>query len=66
LRAGSRVKLRHAVLPRKALPRGLADENDVAMDGGPVKTWGSVAGDQPTLPIEEMNLCQYSGPLHDQ
>ena len=37
------------------------DDNDVEMDGGPVKDGDMDPRGQPALPPEKMNLCQYSG-----
>ena len=36
-------------------------DNDVEMDGGPVKDGDMDSRDQPALPPEKANLCQYSG-----
>jgi hypothetical protein len=38
------------------------DDNDVEMDGGPVKDGDMDSRGQPALPPEKANLCQNSGP----
>jgi hypothetical protein len=39
----------------------VADDNDVEMDGGPVKDEDMDSCSQPVLPPEKVNLYQYSG-----
>ena len=39
-------------------------DNDVEMDGGPVKDGDVDSRGQPALPPEKANLCQYSGPVY--
>lgn len=42
-------------------PVAAGDDNDVEMDRGTVKDGNMDACDEPALPLEEVNLCQYSG-----
>jgi hypothetical protein len=44
---------------RAAIAAG--DDNDIEMDSRPVKNGDMDACDQPALPPEKVNLCQYSG-----
>jgi hypothetical protein len=39
-------------------------DNDVEMDGGPVKDGDMDSRNQPALPPEKVNLCQYSGSVY--
>ena len=41
------------------------NDNDIEMDSGSVKDGDMDACDQPALPPEKVNLCQYSGPVLD-
>jgi hypothetical protein len=40
-------------------------DNDVEMDGGPVKDGDMDSRGQPALPPEKVNLCQQSGPVYE-
>jgi hypothetical protein len=42
-------------------PIASGNDNDVEMDGGSVKNGDMDARNQPALPSEKINLCQYSG-----
>jgi hypothetical protein len=42
-------------------PVPAGDDDDVAMDCGPVKDGGMDPREQPALPCEEVTLCQYPG-----
>src|ERR1039458_6989241 len=39
-------------------------DNDIEMDGGPVKDGDMDSRNQPALPPEKVNLCQYSGSVY--
>jgi hypothetical protein len=49
--------------PKSGLAIVAGADNDVEMDGGPVKDGDMDSRGQPALPPEKVNLCQYSGPL---
>jgi hypothetical protein len=41
-------------------------DNDIEMDGGPVKDGDMDSRGQPALPPEKVNLCQYSGLVYEK
>jgi hypothetical protein len=49
--------------PKSGPAIAAGDDNDIEMDGGPVKNGDRDSCGQPALPPEAMNLCQYSDPF---
>jgi hypothetical protein len=68
VRASCREQTRHSerndAEPKSGPAIAAGDDNDIEMDGGPVKNGDRDSCGQPALPPEAMNLCQYSGPVY--